>query len=76
MSPHRARLGVCGSFPPSPDPAILLRAAGQRAGIYPDRAGFSESWALERTFDPQMDETERADKYTAWKRAVDATMSF
>ena len=50
--------------------------AGQRAGLYPDQQGFSDSWALERTFDPQMDEAERAQKYNAWKRAVDATMSF
>jgi glycerol kinase len=50
--------------------------AGQRTGLYPDQKGFSDSWALERTFDPQMAEPERAEKYAAWKRAVAATMSF
>lgn len=50
--------------------------AGQRAGLYPDQKGFADSWALERTFAPRMAETERAEKYAAWKRAVAATMSF
>ncbi|QCO57342.1 glycerol kinase GlpK (plasmid) [Pseudorhodobacter turbinis] len=50
--------------------------AGQRAGIYPDQAGFSANWALDRTFVPQMDETTRAAKYGAWERAVAATMLF
>ena len=50
--------------------------AGQRAGIYPDQAGFAANWALERTFEPQMDEATRAAKYGAWKRAVAATMLF
>ena len=50
--------------------------AGQRAGIYPDQAGFSQSWALEKTFDPQMAEDARDAKYAAWKRAVSATLSF
>jgi glycerol kinase len=50
--------------------------AGQRAGIYPDQAGFAANWALERTFEPQMDEATRATKYEAWKRAVTATMLF
>ncbi|WP_022702903.1 glycerol kinase GlpK [Pseudorhodobacter ferrugineus] len=50
--------------------------AGQRAGIYPDQAGFAANWALDRTFSPRMDETTRATKYGAWKRAVAATMQF
>jgi glycerol kinase len=50
--------------------------AGQRAGLYPDMAGFASNWAVERTFDPQMAENDRKEKYGAWKRAVDATLSF
>jgi glycerol kinase len=50
--------------------------AGQRAGLYPDQAGFAKAWALERTFEPQMEEPVRAEKYAAWKRAVAATMAF
>jgi glycerol kinase len=49
--------------------------AGQRAGVYPDMQGFAQGWALERTFEPQMDETTREDKYGAWQRAVQATIS-
>jgi len=50
--------------------------AGQRAGLYPDQAGFAANWALERTFAPAMDEDTRTAKYGAWKRAVAATMAF
>lgn len=50
--------------------------AGQRAGVYPDKAGFAKSWALEQKFTPDMDESQRDQKYAAWKRAVAATMSF
>ncbi|MDU8910782.1 glycerol kinase GlpK [Aestuariicoccus sp. MJ-SS9] len=50
--------------------------AGQRAGLYPDMEGFAETWALERNFQPQMDEDTRAAKYGAWKRAVTAAQGF
>ncbi len=49
--------------------------AGMRAGIYPDQAGFAKSWALERRFEPGMDEDTRARKYGAWQKAVAATLS-
>ncbi|NCO20836.1 MAG: glycerol kinase GlpK [Rhodobacterales bacterium] len=49
--------------------------AGMRAGVYPDQAGFAESWALERRFAPQMGDATRAARYAAWKRAVQATIS-
>jgi glycerol kinase len=49
--------------------------AGQRAGIYPDMAGFADTWALDRSFHPKMDEPSRTEKYSAWKRAVAATMA-
>lgn len=49
--------------------------AGQRAGIYPDMAGFAKGWAVDRTFQPNMDSAVRDRKYAAWRRAVDATIS-
>lgn len=49
--------------------------AGMQAGVYPDMAGFAESWAIQRRFEPRIDETTRARKYDAWKTAVAATMS-
>lgn len=48
--------------------------AGMRAGIYPNQQEFSETWALERRFEPQMGEDLRTSKYTAWKKAVQATL--
>ncbi|MBT54412.1 MAG: glycerol kinase [Mameliella sp.] len=49
--------------------------AGQRAGLYPDMAGFADTWALERRFEPAMDEDTRREKYAAWKRAVAAAQA-
>ncbi len=49
--------------------------AGQRAGVYPDQAGFAANWALERTFTPQMKAEIRDTRYAGWKRAVQATLS-
>lgn len=49
--------------------------AGQRAGVYPDMQGFSETWALERTFAPAMEEAAREARYGAWKRAVAAAQA-
>ena len=50
--------------------------AGQRAGLYPDMAGFSKTWDLDRTFEPAMNEAKREAKYAAWKRAVEAAQAF
>ena len=49
--------------------------AGHRADLYPDMAGFAKSWAVDRTFTPEMDATTRAERYGAWGRAVQATLS-
>lgn len=49
--------------------------AGMRAGVYPNQEEFAAKWALERKFEPKMQEPFREDKYAAWKRAVDATLA-
>ncbi len=49
--------------------------AGMQAGIYPDRDGFAKAWALERTFEPAMEASDRDARYAGWKRAVAATLS-
>jgi glycerol kinase len=49
--------------------------AGQRAGIYPDQAGFAAGWALERSFAPAMKAATRDQKYSAWQRAVAAAQA-
>ena len=49
--------------------------AGQRAGIYPSMDEFAATWALERKFEPSMDEATRTERYARWGRAVQATLS-
>lgn len=49
--------------------------AGQRAGIYPAMEEFAATWALERKFEPTMDEETRKTRYARWGRAVDATLA-
>ncbi len=50
--------------------------AGMYAGVYPDQAGFAAGWAQESRFEPAMNEPLREEKYTRWKKAVAATLSF
>ncbi len=50
--------------------------AGHRVGLFPDMDGFAKSWALDRTFSPAMDPRLQDTKYSAWKRAVAATLMF
>ena len=49
--------------------------SGQRAGVYPDQAGFAAGWALERSFAPAMKAATRDQKYSAWQRAVAAAQA-
>ncbi len=49
--------------------------AGMKADIYPDQAGFAETWALDRQFTPMMDDATREAKYTRWQDAVRRTLS-
>lgn len=49
--------------------------AGMQAGIYPDMAGFADSWALENRFTPDMAAEARDERYASWQRAVQATLS-
>jgi len=50
--------------------------AGMQAGIYPGADGFSEMWALDRRFMPEMTQTDRAAGYARWQRAVQAAMAY
>lgn len=49
--------------------------AGMRAGLYPDQAGFAATWARERQFVPEMQDSARAARYAAWQSAVQATIA-
>jgi len=50
--------------------------AGMSVGIYPAQAEFSRTWALDQRFESVMDNTARAVKYEAWKRAVTGAQEF
>jgi glycerol kinase len=49
--------------------------AGYKAGVWPDMAGFAERWALDRQFNPRMDEATRRRKLKGWREAVKRTLS-
>jgi len=49
--------------------------AGMQAGVYPSQQEFAKSWALERRFEPTLDDATRGTKYDGWKRAIAATLS-
>ena len=50
--------------------------AGMQVDVLPGQDEFAKTWALDRQFTPQMPEETRDAKYSAWKRAVAATMAF
>jgi glycerol kinase len=50
--------------------------AGMQVGLYPGLDEFAQTWALDRKFTPDMDEDTRTRKYDAWRRAINATLSF
>lgn len=49
--------------------------AGMRAGVYPDQQGFAAQWALDKRFEPQMDEATRTRRYAGWQDAVKRTLT-
>lgn len=69
-------IGAPVDRPKVPETTALGAAwlAGMRAGLYPDMTAFEKDWALDRRFEPAMDDDLRSRKYAAWQRAVAATM--
>lgn len=49
--------------------------AGSRAGVWPEAAAFSRSWALDRRFEPVMSATERKTRIAGWRDAVRRTLT-
>ncbi len=49
--------------------------AGSRAGVWPDRRAFAQSWARDARFMPEMDDKTRALKLKGWRNAVRRTLS-
>lgn len=49
--------------------------AGMKSGVWPDMEGFTKSWKLQNRFHPQMEEAERARRYSGWQVAVNSTIA-
>lgn len=49
--------------------------AGQHRGVYPGPDGFAKTWSLDQRFTPQMETTERDQRYAGWGDAVKRTLS-
>jgi glycerol kinase len=49
--------------------------AGSRAGVWPGMAEFTRSWALDRRFEPALDEATRRRKVKGWRDAVRRTLT-
>ena len=49
--------------------------AGMRAGLYPGPEEFARAWAVDRRFEPEMDEARREQRYAGWQDAVARTLS-
>ena len=44
--------------------------AGLKAGVFSDLSEISASWQLDRVFEPQMNEAERAEHLARWQQAL------
>ncbi|MGI9373144.1 MAG: glycerol kinase GlpK [Hyphomicrobiales bacterium] len=49
--------------------------AGFQTGLLPAPEQFAPSWALERRFEPVLDDTTRDEKYAGWRAAVARTLT-
>lgn len=49
--------------------------AGSKVGVWPKATAFAKSWALEKTFTPQMDAKTRKAKIRGWQDAVRRTLT-
>ncbi len=49
--------------------------AGSAAGVWPGEQGFSEKWALDTRFTPEMQAGKRAEKLKGWHAAVKRTLT-
>jgi glycerol kinase len=51
-------------------------AAGLGVGYFKDVDDLRANWAVDRTWHPQMAETQRAQLYRHWKKAVDRSFNW
>jgi glycerol kinase len=50
--------------------------AGLAVGYWGSQAEIEQKWAMDRAFEPSMDEAEREKLYRGWKRAVERAMKW
>jgi len=50
--------------------------AGLATGFWSSREEIARMWAVDKRFEPTMQEPEREKLYAGWKQAVEATMGF
>jgi glycerol kinase len=49
--------------------------AGMKAGFYPNQEGFSNSWKLDKRFEPKIENDKREKLYSGWKDAIERTLT-
>lgn len=50
--------------------------AGLAVGFWDNEDEIAQQWAIDRAFEPTMEEERRNDLYNGWKKAIHATMAF
>ncbi|UQW97917.1 glycerol kinase GlpK [Rummeliibacillus sp. G93] len=50
--------------------------AGLAVGFWDNEDEIAQQWAIDRAFEPTMEEVRRNDLYNGWKKAIHATMAF
>lgn len=50
--------------------------AGHAVGMFQSKQAFCDAWALDRRFEPQIDEGTRQEKLTKWNRAVERSLGW
>jgi glycerol kinase len=51
-------------------------AAGLAVGFWPDLESLRRQWQVEKVWQPQIGESERAQGYAGWKKAVERTLGW
>ncbi len=71
-------LGVAVERPQVSETTALGAAylAGLAVGFWKDTNDVTSNWALDRRFEPQMDEAKRAKLYAGWKKAVQRALDW
>ena len=71
-------LGVAVERPQVAETTALGAAylAGLAVGFWKDTSDVAKNWALDRRFEPQMDEDRREKLFRGWKKAVQRTLDW